>query len=96
MRPDVRALAIALVPGGLLVLALGLVLRAWRRRQATRDAAQVDALIAAKGARPRFTGHDDRLRVKTHQRREAADRFRRKAAHVESGAPVSDVLRLVK
>jgi hypothetical protein len=43
-----------------------------------------------------FVGSDEALRAKTEQRRIAADKIRRRAQSVESGAKVSDVLRMVK
>jgi hypothetical protein len=56
----------------------------------------IDALIEAKGARLKFHGHDENLRKRTQERREAAGRMRGRAAQVESGAPVSVLLRRVK
>ena len=44
----------------------------------------------------KFTGFDPALRERTAARRQAADKIRVRAAHVETGARVADVLRLVK
>lgn len=44
----------------------------------------------------KFTGFDPALRERTAMRRLAAEKIRMKAAHVETGARVADVLRLVK
>lgn len=44
----------------------------------------------------KFTGFDPALRDRTATRRQAADKIRTRAAHVETGARVADVLRLVK
>ena len=43
----------------------------------------------------KFVGFDPALRERTAMRRLAADKIRTKAAHVETGARVADVLRLV-
>ncbi len=79
-----------LMPGGSLI-ALGVWLR---RRWLAREAAAIDARI--QPPIQLFKGQDDALRVRTKKRREAADGIRSRAAHVETGAPVSDVLRRVK
>jgi len=79
-----------LLPGGSLIY-----LAVWlRRRWMAREAATVAALIVPP--RQVFAGQDDALRVRTEARRKAADAIRARAAHVESGARVSDVLRRVK
>lgn len=44
----------------------------------------------------RFTGTDEALRKRTEARREAAKAIRARANKVETGAPVSDVLRRVR
>ena len=44
----------------------------------------------------KFTGFDPALRERTAARRQAADKIRVRAAHVETGVLVADVLRLVK
>lgn len=44
----------------------------------------------------RFTGFVPALREQTAKRRAAADSIRRRAARVEAGAPVADVLKLVR
>lgn len=93
MRAHVLLIAL---PGGFLMLAVLLLLRWVRRRQLARETASLNALIVEKGLRVRFVGHDDSLRVKTQLRRDAADRLKRRAAHVASGATTSDVLRMVK
>lgn len=84
-------------PLAVLVLIGGLAITAgvWlRRRSLARDLTRVIAEI-----RPptyRFTGLDEPLRKRTEAKRKAADAIRSRAALVETGAPVSDVLRLVK
>src|SRR4051812_47103529 len=95
MRIPWRILAIVLLPGGFVAggIALAMYLR---RRWLAREAAQVDALIASNRATSRkgFDVHDDALRQKTEQRRDVAERMRRRAAHVESGAAAAEVVRL--
>lgn len=88
MKPWVYVAAVIL-PGGCLLL-----LAYWIRRR-LRDAE--DPMLAGKIVPPvvKFAGHDDALRVRTIARRKAADAIRTRAGHIESGAPVSDVLRLV-
>ncbi len=53
----------------------------------------IDTLI--KPPREIFTGCDDALRVRTEKRRLAANGLRQRAQRVETGAPVSDVLRMI-
>lgn len=90
MKPWVLAAVAVILPGGWLV-----ALAVWlRRRWLARDARAVDALI--KPPRPVFEGSDEGLRQRTEKRRQAANGIRGRAARVESGSPVSDVLRLVK
>lgn len=57
---------------------------------------RADDEIAARGYSYRFAGHDDSLRVKTEAKRQAADRMRTRAARVETGSKVSEILRMVK
>lgn len=90
MKPWVPIALVILMPGGW-ILAL-----AWwlRRRWVRRSAQHADTLI-----RPpiwRFRRSDDTLRVKTEQRRKAADGIRQRAVHIESGATAADVLKLVR
>jgi len=88
-----RWLVIVALPGGaVIVAALGLYWL-WRRRLPPGDAA-IATLI--KSPVPKFTGHDEALQQRTRQRREAAAKIRVRASHVESGAAVSDALRMVK
>jgi len=63
---------------------LRVVPSAWFHR---RD--PIDALIAAKGARPRFTGFDPELRDRTAVRREEAERLARASRRVAS-SPLTD------
>ena len=44
----------------------------------------------------KFTGFDPALRERTAMRRQAAHRIRQRASHVETGAQVADVLKLVR
>jgi hypothetical protein len=44
----------------------------------------------------RYTGSDESLRDRTKARREAAQRIRGRAAQVESGGAVSELLRRIK
>lgn len=79
------------------VLALGLLAGLWLlvaylARQAEDDV--IDTLI--KPVQQRFTGSDEALQARTAKKRQAADSIRRRAAHVESGSQVADVLRMVK
>lgn len=82
-----------LLPGSTIVL-----VAFWlRRRLRTRDVdPTIDALIVPPIYGKGMETHDDALRVKTEARRKAADAIRTRAAHVESGAPVKDVLRMVR
>lgn len=96
--PSWRSLVLlGVLPGGGLLL-LAVVAHWLRRRWIAADAARVDALIAANRPTHKkgFDEHDEQLRKRTEARRDAADRIRRRAAHVESGARASDVLRMVK
>ena len=79
-----------------LVLACGAAgLGIWLRcRWLARATAHVESLIRPPVTK--FETADDQLRVVTEQRRKAADSLRARAAHVDSGAKVSDVLRIVK
>lgn len=82
------------LPGGSLIviaLAIGWLVR--RARQQSVDA-EIQALI--KTPVHKFTGHDEALWKRTKDRREAAHKIRVRAAKVETGAPVSDILRRVK
>ncbi len=54
----------------------------------------IDTLITAPVYK--WDRQDDALRVRTEARRKAADAMRARAAHVESGEPVSTILRRVK
>ncbi len=63
----------------------------WRRP--TPDV-KIDALI--KAPRVLYVGCDEALRERTAQRRLAAERIRQRAQRVESGSPVSEILRMVK
>jgi hypothetical protein len=87
---------IALLLG--VALLVSLVVFTWRlqRRRAATEVARIAGLIAQKGLRPRFQGQDESLRLKTNQRREAADRLKRRAASMESGVPAPEVLRRIK
>lgn len=80
------AVAIVVSGGGLVALAV-LLRRRWL-------AAQQPPVIAPP--RQIFTGHDEGARLRTEARRKAADAIRSRAAHVETGARVSDVLRRIK
>ena len=88
------AIDLAEVCGGLavLVLAVAYGLAILGRRYGGTD----NKLVIPKRPVPRFEGHDEALRLRTEARRKAADGIRRRAASVESGAKVSDVLRVVK
>lgn len=91
-----RWVLILALPGGAFVAAAVVLRLLWKRHQAEGEAR--DAADAARIKPPvqKFTGHDEGLAKLTRQRREAADQIRRRAVHVESGAAVSDVLRLVR
>lgn len=86
-------LVVLLALGGFLV-GVYVVARWLRQRATAREVARIDGLI-----RPpvlKFAKHDDNLRLRTEQRRKAADGLRTRAAHVDSGSSVSDLLRRVK
>jgi len=77
-----------------------LLLRWWYRRQARiaahSEMQRINALIEARGARTRFHGFDPALRERSVKRRAAAASIRTRAAGVDSGAPIADVLRRIK
>jgi site-specific recombinase len=80
------------------VAAMGIVmlktlLRAWRRYQVRRELALVNSLI--KAPVQRYSAMDEALRERTAKRRLAAESIRRRSQSVDSGAPVSDTLRIV-
>jgi hypothetical protein len=81
--------AAIIVPGGAIVALVVWLRRRWLARAAARLNAQI------KPPRPIYTAHDDSLRRRTVARRKAADGIRQRAVRVETGSPVSDVLRLV-
>lgn len=84
-------LAAVVLPGGLVIAAVVWLRRRWLANRAA------DLLITPLGPQHyRFTGHDEALRLRTEARRKAAAGIRTRANLVESGAPVSDVLRRVK
>lgn len=85
--------ALFLLPGGCLI-ALAFWLH--RRLRARESDSMITRLILPPIYGKGMETHDDALRVKTEVRRKAAAAIRMRAAHVESGAPVKDVLRLVK
>lgn len=91
-----RWVLILALPGGAFIAAAVVLRLLWKRHQAAIDRAdaELDARITAPVQK--FAGHDEGLAKLTRQRREAADQMRRRAGHVESGAAVSDVLRLVR
>jgi hypothetical protein len=63
---------------------------------ARRDAARATALITPLTVdRYRFIGHDDKLRVRSEHRRKDADRKRREAAQIASGAAKPQIYRVV-
>lgn len=95
MRLSWRLIAYACLPGGFIAGAIALAVYL-RRRWIAQDGARVDALIAGNAAKlkPGMHEHDEALRRTTEQRREIADRMRRRAAHVESGSPSGEVVRL--
>lgn len=79
----------------LIVLAGGMGVLAWlQRRRERREAAQLAQ--DKRGHTYRFEGHDEALRLRTEKRRQAAESIRKRASSVESGAPVTDVLRRIK
>lgn len=88
-----RWLLILALPGGVVIAAGCVLFRLWQRCSRP-PFVQIDQLI--KPPVQKFTGHDEGLAKLTQQRRVAADRIRTRASMVESGAPVSDVLRMVK
>lgn len=59
---------------------------------------QPDELITELIKPPRIVhrNFDESLRERTAAKRQAADKIRARANHVESGSPVADVLRMVK
>jgi len=90
VRPLLIVLAVVLGPVGI-ALALAVVVRRY-------VADQPDPWIEKRITRPRYRWEkaDEALQQRTAARREAAHRIRTRAAHVESGSPVSELLRRVK
>jgi hypothetical protein len=80
-----------IVPGGLVVLA---VIAFLRRRIEPGPDPWLEARITPP--KYRWNKADEGVRQRTTARRDAADRMRSRAAHVESGSAVSDLLRRVK
>jgi hypothetical protein len=68
----------------------------WHRRSSRYADAYIDGCIRDNAERVRFDGFDPALRERSAQRRQAADGIRARAARVESGSRVADVLRRVK
>ncbi len=66
----------------------------WWTSRRPEDDPKLAELI--KPPRILFTGCDEGLRERTEKRRQAAERIRQRAQRVESGSPVSDILRMVK
>lgn len=69
--------------------ALARIRRVFRRR-----VDPIHGLI--KTPRQTFTGSDEALQARTAAKRKAADAIRLRAAKVESGAPVADVLKIAR
>ncbi len=90
MKPWILPAVALVLPFGSLI-ALGIWLR---RRWLARASDALDAQI--KPPRIVYASSDEPLRKRTEARRKAADGIRRRASIVESGSPVSDVLRRVK
>lgn len=93
MKPGILA-ALALLPGGLIVLALIW----WRRRWLERERRAIAARIVPPIQRfeKAMNGEDEAMRAGAERRRHAADDKRRDAARIQSGQPVEERLRLVK
>lgn len=83
--------------GSAAVLIIGAVYRRWTQQQP-------DPALELLIGKPRYMvdasgkrlKHNEGLAARTRLRRTAADAIRQRAAKVESGTPVSDVLRMVK
>lgn len=82
------------VPGGSAILVGYALYRLWKRSRTPFIDIELQKLI--KPPVQKFTGHDEGLARLTRQRREAADKIRIRAAHVETGSKVADVLRIVR
>lgn len=79
--------------GGALILAHWIgkfVFRALRERYGVTDDLVIPAPIV------KFAGFDPTVRERTMKRRQAADDIRKRAAHVETGAPVAKVLEMAR
>jgi hypothetical protein len=88
-----RWVFLPLIPVGSM-LVIRAIAESFRRRRTASELAHADSLI--KPASYRFTGTDEAVRERTAKRRRAAAGIRTRAARVDAGAPVSDVLRMVK
>ncbi len=87
-----------LLLGLIALLVSGLILAGLRRRRrvAWHEADTLAARIVPPVYKPGMTMMDDRLRVRSLARRQAADSLKARARHVDSGSPVSQILRRVK
>lgn len=91
-----RWLWLVALPGGSLIVAAVFIGRWISRRRRQGEVGAELAQLLIKSPVVRFTGHDEALQQRTRRRRDAANQIRERAAQVESGVPVSDVLRRVK
>ena len=87
------------VMGGVLIVGVALASLGWSfgmRWVLDRYLDDVDTWPSPAEPVEKFTGFDPALRERTALRRLAADSIRKRASHVETGAQIADVLRLVK
>ncbi len=92
-------MTLALLAALCLGAGLALSCAVWRgrhRRLETREADTLAARIVPPVYKPGMTTMDDRLRVRSLARRQAADSLKARARSVDSGAPVRPTLRQVK
>ena len=88
-----RLLILSLLGGGAAVYLLAVAFLRGARRLARR---YPDHALQIRPPVQSFEGFDPDVREATNKRRAAADAIRTRAAHVETGARVADVLRIVK
>lgn len=92
----IRAIGVFMVVASVIGMVASKAWRRWRAEQDLHEIKKIDALIAKSGYTYKYSQADEDLRKRTETRRRAAESIRNRAAQVETGAPVAQVLRRVK
>ena len=87
-----RLIILSVLGGGAALYLLWMAFAHVARRVAQREP---DAALCIRPPMRRFAGFDPALREMTNKRRAAAEAIRARAAHVETGARVASILKLV-